>query len=130
VRLLIDTQILLWWVRGGTESQLKKTHMAQLLDTDNELYFSHVSIWEMAIKQAIGKLKLPTSAEEFARFETADKSLILLPIKLEHIGTYEKLPMTHRDPFDRMLAAQSKAEGIKLMTSDKHFDKLGVKRYW
>ena len=130
MRLLIDTQILLWWVRGEPESQLKKSHIEILLNPEVQLTLSHVSIWEMAIKQGVGKLKLPAPAQEFAEFEARDKSLALLPLKLEHIGIYEKLPMTHRDPFDRMLAAQSKAEGLKLMSSDKNFDKLGIKRYW
>jgi len=130
VQLLMDTQILLWWVRGAPDSQLKKSHMDELLNPENQLTLSHVSIWEMAIKQSIGKLKLPAPAREFAEFEARDKSLSLLPIKLEHIGEYEKLPMTHRDPFDRMLAAQAKVEGIRLMSSDKNFDKLGMKRYW
>lgn len=130
MRLLIDTQILLWWVRGEPESHLKKSHLEALLNPDVQLFLSHVSIWEMAIKQSIGKLKLPASAQAFAEFEAGDKNLTLLPLKLEHIGAYEKLPLTHRDPFDRMLAAQAKVEGLKLMTSDKNFDKLGIKRYW
>lgn len=130
MQILIDTHVLLWWIRGGSESQLKKKHLDQLLDATNSLYLSYVSVWEMAIKQSIGKLKLPVPADEFARFEVQDKNLQLLPVKLEHIGAYEKLPLTHRDPFDRLLAAQAKVERVKFMTGDKNFDKLGVKRYW
>lgn len=130
MRLLIDTQILLWWVRGEPESQLKKSHLETLLNPEVELLLSHVSVWEMAIKQSIGKLKLPAPANDFAEFEARDKSFKLLPIKLDHIAAYEKLPLTHRDPFDRMLAAQANVEGLRLMTSDKNFDKLGIKRYW
>ena len=130
MNLLLDTHVLLWWVRGHPESQLKKTHFDVLLNPENQLTLSYISIWEMAIKHSLGKLRLPAPAQEFAEFEVRDKSLTLLPIKLDHIGAYQKLPLTHSDPFDRMLAAQAKVEGLKLMTSDKNFDKLGIKRYW
>lgn len=130
MRLLIDTQILLWWVRGEPESQLKKSHLETLLDPEVGLLFSHVSVWEMAIKQSIGKLRLPAPAGDFAEFEAQDKFFRFLPIQLEHIAAYQKLPMDHRDPFDRMLAAQAQVEGLQLMTSDKNFDRLGIQRYW
>lgn len=130
MRLLIDTQVLLWWTILAHENRLSKKQLETISNPDHEIVLSYVTAWEMAIKQSIRKLELPAPAEEFVRFEAQDKNLTLLPVKLEHVGAYEKLPMTHRDPFDRMLAAQAKVEGLKLMTSDKNFDKLGIKRYW
>lgn len=130
MQILIDTHVLLWWTILAHENRLSKKQLVILTDTQNEILLSFVSVWEMAIKQSIGKLKLPAPAVEFARFEAQDKNLQLLPLRLEHIGAYEKLPMAHRDPFDRLLAAQAKVEDVKFMTGDKNIEKLGVKRYW
>lgn len=130
MRLLIDTQVLLWWTILAHENRLSAKQLETISNPDAEIILSYVTAWEMAIKQSIRKLELPAPTEDFVRFEAEEKQLTLLPIKLEHIGAYEKLPMTHRDPFDRMLAAQAKVEGLKLMSSDKNFDKLGIKRYW
>lgn len=116
MRILLDTHVLLWMVMGS--SKLKPAARRLIDDPANDLAFSAVSIWEIAIKNSLGR-------ESFSVDSTAlHKSLLAngvaeLPITATHAAATERLPMRHKDPFDRMLIAQATAEGMTLLTADK-----------
>ena len=114
MRLLLDTHVLLWWL--GDDPTLSQQARAALADGRNPAYVSSVVIWEVSIKRAIGKLKVPK------RFRAVldDQPFEPLDITPEHAHAVGDLPLHHRDPFDRMLVAQAKTEGLTLVTRDKH----------
>ena len=88
-------------------------------------FVSIVSMWEIAINTSVGKLDLKVSMEQLAA-SLPEFHLKLLPLKLEHVQAVEHLPLHHRDPFDRMLIAQAKHEGMHLLTADPHFEAYDV----
>jgi PIN domain nuclease of toxin-antitoxin system len=124
VRLLLDSNTFLWW-RAGSE---KLTERAERMigDTDNDTAVSVVTLWEIAIKRGIGKLRF---LEDFEAVLT-EEGFDLLPIGYAHLRTLETLPMHHRDPFDRLLTAQALAEGIPIATGDRVFAAYGVQVIW
>ena len=93
-----------------------------LSDTNNQIYLSVVSPWEMIIKKKLGKLKL---AKDW-KMTLKQSGFLILPITLEHSYALETLPLYHKDPFDRMLVAQAKTEKLKLITSDSKIWKYKV----
>ncbi|MGA8575021.1 MAG: type II toxin-antitoxin system VapC family toxin [Candidatus Cybelea sp.] len=84
----------------------------------SELYFSIVSVWEMVVKNAIGKLDLPLDVQSFVRRFLPVSQSELLDLSLDHVFALNEIPNRHRDPFDRMLVAQARVEGMSLMTAD------------
>jgi PIN domain nuclease of toxin-antitoxin system len=119
MRLLLDTHVALWAVRDSP----RLSHRANRLiaDSDNQIYVSVVTLWEIAIKFALRKghpSDMPISADEAASFfDRADYEL--LPILPRHALAVGDLPMARTDPFDRMLIAQARTEPLRLLTSDK-----------
>jgi len=113
MRILLDTHIFLWWVRG--ESKLSKIAKASILNAA-EVYISSASIWESSIKAKLGKLSV--DIEELAASITAS-GFLELPITAKHAATVYHLPDIHRDPFDRLLIAQAICEPLQLLTFDK-----------
>lgn len=99
-------------------------------DRTNEICFSASSAWEIAIKHNIGQIELPTTPSLFIATRIADYSLSLLEITLDHALAAGGLPMHHKDPFDRMLIAQARLEGIPIATPDKAFATYDVDRFW
>ncbi len=95
-------------------------------DTSNTSYLSVVSLWEMSIKYNLGKLTLDPNYEEFVDREVTTSTIQLLNIELEHIRINATLPFHHRDPFDRLIIAQSIAENIPIVTVDSAFDKYST----
>ncbi len=130
VRLLLDTHVFLWFVNSA--SPLAGTQALSLLqDTRNELLLSVASVWEMAIKVGIGKLALAQPLETFVPAQTRANSISLLPIEPRHAFEVARLPFHHRDPFDRLLIAQSLIEQIPLLSADAAFDAYaGLQRIW
>lgn len=120
-RLLLDTHAFLWWISGDDSLGVKSR--AAIGDTENQVFVSAASVWEMSIKQQLGKLTVPSDMEaivEQSGFEP-------LPIGLFHAQQAGSLVMHHRDPFDRMLIAQAQAEGLVLVTVDAAFPAYGVR---
>lgn len=113
MKLLLDTHMLLWAAAGT----LPKDAEAMVLDDNNTLYFSPVSIWEIGIKKSLGRNDFKVDPEVLRR-GLLDNQYHELPITSMHALTVNDLPQLHKDPFDRMLLAQAKAEGISLLTSD------------
>ena len=113
MKLLLDTHMLLWAAAGS----LPKEAMELVLDGNNTLYFSPVSIWEAGIKKNLGRNDFRVDLEVLRR-GLLDNQYNELPITSLHALAANDLPPIHKDPFDRMLLAQAKAEGISLLTSD------------
>ena len=128
-KVLLDTQT---FILAATEesSQLSKRASRVFLDDDYTLYLSSASIWEMAIKIHLGKLRLPVSLRKSVQVATLEIGIRILPIETSHIYSLEGLPDHHRDPFDRLLIAQAIFEEMIVLGSDKMFDKYKVKRVW
>ena len=112
MNLLLDTQIALWWL--GDTPELTEAVREVVQDSDNVVYVSAASMWEIAIKRALGKLEI---GDEYVS-EIAAQGFVELPIRWEHAKRAEALPMLHRDPFDRLLIAQAQALGLTLVTTD------------
>ncbi len=126
--LLLDTHTLLWWV--DDDPQLSPEARHRIGDEHTECHVSLVSAWEMAIKAATGKLKLSVSVQRYFQEHLTPNDFKLLPIGLDHVTLVETLPLHHRDPFDRLLIAQARLEGLTLVSIDSTFDDYGVARVW
>lgn len=114
-RFLVDTHALLWW--AASPERLTEDARLAMTSGHSLLYFSHASWWEIAIKVSLQKLCMPESTRMLVRRSGCQT----LPIREEHIDALTTLPWHHRDPFDRMLVAQAKTEGMTLITGDKDF---------
>jgi len=122
VRLLLDTHLLLW--AAADSSRLPSAARALLEDAGNDAYYSAASIWEIAIKISLGRRDFRVDIEDLQ--EALPKmGLTELPVSAAHAAGVTKLPPIHRDPFDRMLVAQSIAEPLTLLTNDAL-----LTRYW
>jgi PIN domain nuclease of toxin-antitoxin system len=112
VRLLLDTHVFLWWL--ADDDRLKKAEREAIRNPENDVYLSAASIWEIVIKQGLGRLRVPESASVAAR----RLGLQPLPITFEHAEATESLPPLHGDPFDRILVAQARTETLTLVSYD------------
>lgn len=128
MNLLLDTHTLLWFLRD--DPQLSSNAKTAIEDAANRKLVSIASCWEIAIKAAIGKLKLGESTSALLSRELARNNFDLLAIALEHAAAVESLPLHHRDPFDRMLIVQALAERIPIVSADAVFDAYSVTRLW
>ena len=120
MNLLLDTHVLLWWL--DDHSTLSKKIKAVIADGKNPVFVSAVVIWEITIKQALGKLEIPRN---FRRV-LDDQPFEMLDITVEHAHAVGDLPAYHRDPFDRMLVAQAKLERLTLVTRDIRLKKYKI----
>jgi PIN domain nuclease of toxin-antitoxin system len=100
---------------------------AKLRDSENELFLSAASAWEIAIKVRIGKMKLPNNPALYVPRRARESNILSLPITEEHALAVAELPLEHTDPFDRILIAQAQLESITLITSDTVFKRYDVK---
>lgn len=114
MRLLLDTHILLWWVMG--DRRLSKSLAAIVASPENDVAVSAASIWEIAIKRSLGRIDV--DLDELLSSMNAD-GFAELPMRFGHALRLESLPRHHDDPFDRILIAQSIAEGRRLVTKDE-----------
>jgi PIN domain nuclease of toxin-antitoxin system len=119
VSLLLDTHVILWWL--ADEPSLSQ-EIKDRLDHEPGVYVSVASLWEVSIKQAIGKLKEPADLPERIR----GSGFAELPIGSEHAIAAGRLPLIHRDPFDRMLVAQAQCEDLTLVTRDAYVRQYDV----
>lgn len=124
--VLLDTHTFLWWCDDSPELSPK----ARRVVTDNDCFVSLASFWEIAIKTSLGKLTLP---DDFARYLADQMSLNgfdQLEIGFRHIARSATLPFHHRDPFDRLLAAQALEKDLPIVSRDPFFTRYGIKRIW
>jgi PIN domain nuclease of toxin-antitoxin system len=119
VKALIDTQIFLWFVSG--DKKLSKTAKAAITHPDNEIYLSIVSLWEISIKTALGKLEIKGDYESVID-DVVQNGIQILPINFAHTVIQNQLPFYHRDPFDRIIVSQAIVEGMSLISKDQIFD--------
>jgi PIN domain nuclease of toxin-antitoxin system len=115
MKLLLDTHLLLW--TANESSRLSHAARKLINDLDNELLFSAASLWEIAIKNSLGRDDFRVDARVLRR-GLLDNGYLNLPITGEHAVAIDSLPPIHRDPFDRILIAQATVEGITLLTVD------------
>jgi PIN domain nuclease of toxin-antitoxin system len=127
VTLLLDTHTLLWF--AGGDRRLSRVARAALEASDAVLMVSAASVWEMAIMASLGRLTLPGTVASYIAGKL-DEGYELLPIAWTHAALVETLPDHHRDPFDRILAAQAISERVSLVTRDGVFKKYGVATIW
>jgi PIN domain nuclease of toxin-antitoxin system len=128
MKLLLDTHTFLWFIAGS--HNLSQTARELIEDVANEKLVSIASLWEIAIKHSIGKLPLAAPFSALIPQQMALNGFDSLPIEIHQISLLVALPFHHRDPFDRLLIAQSLAEGIPLVSADSNFDAYGVQRFW
>jgi len=114
VRLLLDTHVLVWCLSG--DRKLPPATADLIRNPETEVYFSAASIWEVAIKSALGKMRADASA---MLKNLVDEGFRELPVMARHTVATVTLPMHHRDPFDRLLVAQSRLESLRLLTDDR-----------
>lgn len=128
MRILLDTHAFLWWVEDG--APLSRRARATIADPRNECLLSLASCWEMAIKSSLGKLRLPAPLERFVPEQLQVNQLRLLPIELDEVARVGTLAFHHRDPFDRLLAAQALEGDLAIVSRDRIFRRYGVRRIW
>lgn len=128
MKLLLDTHTFIWYVTDNPK--LSATAQQLINDGNNEVLLSAVSIWEMAIKQSIGKLNFELPFELFITRQLAVNNFDLLDIRVEHLVIIANLPLHHRDPFDRLIIAQAMVEQLPIVGADGVFDSYTIERLW
>lgn len=121
--LLLDTQIAVWWL--ADDQRLTDTTRAAVLDAPR-VHLSAASSWEVAIKQAIGRIELALEPGESFPAVCADQGFDLLSVTHEDAWQVLTLPASRTDPFDRLIAASARRRGLTVVTADPAFDGLGV----
>jgi len=120
LKLLLDTQVLLWVLTKPKRLSVAVTYAIEA--GENQVFVSMASPWEISIKAALGNLTPPDDLEH----QLHEKRFELLPIALRHTKAVESLPHHHRDPFDRMLVAQAQVDGLTLVSSDREIRRYSV----
>lgn len=128
MKVLLDTHAFLWYLLGDSNLPLKSK---KIIDTKENLYFSVVSLWEIAIKINIGKLQIYRPIEDLSK-ELQYINVQILPILTQDIELYSTLsfPSNHRDPFDRMLIVQAINLSLVVISTDVKFDAYPIQRLW
>lgn len=124
--VLLDTHAFLWW----TQDDARLSGPARQAIADSECYLSMAGCWEVAIKVSLGKLQLDRPVAQFFAEQLLACGVSLLPIEFRHAMRVAGLPFHHRDPFDRLLAAQAIEERLAIVSADTAYDQYGVKRIW
>ncbi len=126
MKLLLDTHVLIWWDEGALPRAIREV----CLDEANTLVISAATVWELQIREALGKLRLRTSVRTMVDEQLEVNGLEFLPISLRHIWELGNLPRLHGDPFDRMLVAQARYEGLTMLSADKGVREYPVNVLW
>lgn len=128
MRFLLDTHTYLWTINENP--RLSSSAFELIESRESRLVLSIVSLWEIAIKLSIGKLVLDLPFVDVAKTIPAAHDMEILPITLNYLENVARLPVHHRDPFDRLLVAQCLAEGMTILSNDSALDRYGVERIW
>ena len=128
MKLLLDTHTFIWWDSAPHKLSSKVLTLCQ--DQTNEMILSVASVWEMQIKLQLGKLQLTLPLHEIITNQQQTNNVKILDVTLAHVLALEKLPASHKDPFDRLLVAQSNIEDMILVSRDKIFKQYPVKQLW
>ena len=127
MKLLLDTHAFLRLIGNQKLSQRASD---AFLDPSNQLFLSAASYWEICIKRSIGKLVLAEDWQQSVEREMQINDIRWLAIERSHCQAIIELPWIHRDPFDRLLIAQAREEGMDILTADEHFPQYGVATIW
>ena len=119
--MLLDTHAFLWWIEGTPA--IGRRARAAVAKPDNEVLFSIASCWELAIKLSFGKVRVPGSLDRFIPEQLTLNGFALLDVELRHVLRVAALPFHHRDPFDRLLAAQALEDQLAIVSADPVFRK-------
>jgi PIN domain nuclease of toxin-antitoxin system len=125
--ILLDTHSLLWWL--DNDDRLSRRAREAIQNPITQVLVSVGSLWEIGIKQRLGKLKASNLVNNFQK-ELDDAGFVELPISGVHAIRAAVLPINHRDPFDRLLIAQAEIENVPIVSRDSQFDAYGVHRVW
>lgn len=128
MKVLVDTCTFLWMADDAPE--LSKQACTAVTDPDNEVYLSAASVWEIAIKHALGKLPLPEPPRQFVPSQRTLLGLTALPIEEASILTLDRLPALHRDPFDRLLVCQALTHGLVIVSPDPQIQQYPISTLW
>lgn len=128
MNILLDTCAFLWLT--GDAPELTQTARALFQDTDNRVYLSSVSVWEIMVKHQLGKLPLPEPADIFVQQQCQGHFIETLPLEARAVFHLSHLPIHHRDPFDRMLICQAIEHGLTILTADKLIIQYPVSTIW
>lgn len=129
MKALLDTHAFLWWI--SDHPSLSEPARKVISDTENDIYLSAVSIWEISIKARAGRLNIFSGdLDQFVEEQAGKNSLMPLPVTLAHTARIYTLPNHHRDPFDQMLVAQSQVEEIPLVSADRMIRSYDIDVVW
>jgi len=128
MRAILDTHTFLWW--NTDDARLSDTARKIISDGRNELYLSAASAWEIAIKASRGSLLLPEPPDHYVASRLRLHRVQALPIQLSHALHVYHLPDIHRDPFDRLLIAQSQLDDVPILTMDENISRYEVEVIW
>jgi PIN domain nuclease of toxin-antitoxin system len=124
--LLLDTHAYYWFI---TDSEKLPTSTKEMIETEEHVFVSIASFWEMAIKESLGKLQLPATIKKLME-DCTEYEFSILPVNGMHLNRIKELPFIHRDPFDRMLICQAQEEDLTIVTVDSNIVKYDVKTIW
>ena len=124
MRLLLDTHAFLWYITD--DSRLAVASAEAIRDESNQVFLSVVSVWEALAKHQLGKLPLPSPADEYLRHRREEHNIASLPFDEPSLMHLLRLPLHHRDPFDRMLICQALQHDLQVVTSDSEFVKYPI----
>ncbi len=128
MRLLLDTHSFLWFISG--DERMSTTARGWVEDVQNEVFLSVASLWEMAIKISLGRLRFAQPFDVFISQQISINRIGLLGITIGHTAKVAELPFHHRDPFDRLLIAQALVEQMPIVSRDPVLETYGVTRLW
>jgi PIN domain nuclease of toxin-antitoxin system len=128
MKYLLDTMIWLWSV--GPADRIGNRGLEILSASDEVIYLSAASVWEIAIKTRSGKIDLPDVPARYVPKRTTEQGILSLPITQTHALRVYDLPRHHNDPFDRLIIAQAQTEQLTVLTSDRLFDKYPIDIVW
>ncbi len=128
MRLLLDTSALLWWLEDS--DTLSENARREIDRLGNTIFVSSISLYEVALKVHIGKLTLPGRTPSDVPGTIDAAKFVRLSVTMEHGLIAGQLPLVHKDPWDRLLAAQAIVEDIAVVSDDEAFDVLGAERLW
>lgn len=128
MKLLLDTCTFLWAIEGGAE--LSARAREALVDPDNDVFLSAASVWEIAVKHALGRLPLPEPPDRYVPEQRSARGIVALPIDEDAALQLVRLPPLHRDPFDRMLICQALAGALTVVTPDEEIARYPVRILW
>lgn len=128
MRLLLDTHAFIWWLAGS--SRLPLAARRAIADESNHVLVSAASAWELTTKHRLGKLPGADAIADRITDAIAEQGFEELPITVDDAARAGALPGPHRDPFDRMLIAQSQSHALTIISTDAEFDQYGVRRIW